>query len=344
MTAAAALRVPWLTSDPPTIAAVGIVWHDEGAWTHNARNRALWGVWRTDDWNPVFIAPVFTALEYVAFREFGVGHSGRRGVVPVVSGLVAIAFLAGGAGGGRQPARGAHRQRAARHQLRIRDVESRGPHGVDDDRVHRRRLGGVRVRRAPAGLGRPRGRRGGRWRGSRKRRRRSSLAAIVLDALKTIVALAGAGVAGASARRRRRRAHARRARRSSRSRASRCAAVAIVGALRLAALDGVPLLQLADVRAAQTGLRPPAPRRSRLVAADRAGDFHAHVAGRGSGPPCSMLAIVARWRTARPAERLLVFWMLARVARAGRARLGQRSPLCDVHSRDGGARRARGEP
>ena len=40
---------------------------------HNARNRALWGTWRTDDWNPVFIAPVFTALEYAAFAAFGVG-------------------------------------------------------------------------------------------------------------------------------------------------------------------------------------------------------------------------------------------------------------------------------
>ena len=49
-------------------ATVGVVWHDEGAWVHNARNRALWGVWRTDDWNPMYIAPVFTGLEYGAFR------------------------------------------------------------------------------------------------------------------------------------------------------------------------------------------------------------------------------------------------------------------------------------
>ena len=55
------MRVAWLRADPPTVDSVGIVWHDEGAWTHNARNRALWGMWRTDDWNPLFIAPVFTA-------------------------------------------------------------------------------------------------------------------------------------------------------------------------------------------------------------------------------------------------------------------------------------------
>ena len=64
VTVGALLRGSWLTSDPPTHAATGIVWHDEGPWVHNARNRALWGTWRTDEWNPVFLTPVFTALEY----------------------------------------------------------------------------------------------------------------------------------------------------------------------------------------------------------------------------------------------------------------------------------------
>ncbi|HKW02492.1 MAG TPA: glycosyltransferase family 39 protein [Vicinamibacterales bacterium] len=91
------LRTLWLRADPPQISVtgVGVVWHDEGAWTHNARNRALWGVWRTDEWNPVYVAPVFTALEYVSFREFGVGLWQAR-LVPVISGLVAIVFLAAG--------------------------------------------------------------------------------------------------------------------------------------------------------------------------------------------------------------------------------------------------------
>jgi hypothetical protein len=70
---AGALRTVWLTSDPPTTTSVGVPWHDEGAWVHSARNRALWGVWRTDNWNPMFLTPVFTGLEYGAFRLFGVG-------------------------------------------------------------------------------------------------------------------------------------------------------------------------------------------------------------------------------------------------------------------------------
>jgi 4-amino-4-deoxy-L-arabinose transferase-like glycosyltransferase len=88
------LRTLWLRADPPT-SGVGIVWHDEGAWVHNARNRALWNVWRTDDWNPVFIAPVFTALEYAAFATLGVGTWQAR-VVPVASGLAAVGLLIAG--------------------------------------------------------------------------------------------------------------------------------------------------------------------------------------------------------------------------------------------------------
>ena len=87
------LRTVWLRADPPVGRdGVDIVWHDEGAWVHNARNRVLWGAWRTDNWNPVFIAPVFTALEYASFEAFGVGTWQAR-AVPVASGLVAIAFL-----------------------------------------------------------------------------------------------------------------------------------------------------------------------------------------------------------------------------------------------------------
>ena len=92
---AALLRGAWPTTDPPTRPPEGIVWHDEGAWVHNARNRALWGVWRTDEWNPVFITPVFTGLEYAAFRAFGVGTWQAR-TVPLTSGLAAIAALACG--------------------------------------------------------------------------------------------------------------------------------------------------------------------------------------------------------------------------------------------------------
>jgi len=95
LAAATLMRVLWLRSDPPVQGRVGIVWHDEGPWVHNARNEALWGQWQTDNWNPVYVTPVFTALEYVAFRELGVGTEQAR-VVPVLSGLAAVVFLVAG--------------------------------------------------------------------------------------------------------------------------------------------------------------------------------------------------------------------------------------------------------
>ena len=67
------LRTLYPAADPPWRSTVGVVWHDEGAWTHNARNKALFGAWRQDEWNPVYIAPVFTAFEYASFKAFGVG-------------------------------------------------------------------------------------------------------------------------------------------------------------------------------------------------------------------------------------------------------------------------------
>lgn len=102
---AAAMRLVWLRSDPPVEGGVGIVWHDEGAWVHNARNRALWGTWRTDNWNPVFVAPVFTALEFAVFDTLGVGTWQAR-IVPAVSGLAAVALLVAGLAqiGGRKVA------------------------------------------------------------------------------------------------------------------------------------------------------------------------------------------------------------------------------------------------
>ena len=66
---AALLRGVFPVADPPWRTTVGIVWHDEGAWVHNARNKALFGAWTQDAWNPMYIAPVFTALEYASFRD-----------------------------------------------------------------------------------------------------------------------------------------------------------------------------------------------------------------------------------------------------------------------------------
>jgi 4-amino-4-deoxy-L-arabinose transferase-like glycosyltransferase len=102
MMVAATMRGLFPAADPPWNPPVGIVWHDEGAWVHNARNRALFGAWTLDHWNPMYIAPVFTGLEYLSFRSFGVGVRQAR-LVPEICGLVAVGLLALGVGriGGR---------------------------------------------------------------------------------------------------------------------------------------------------------------------------------------------------------------------------------------------------
>lgn len=100
---AALMRGLYPAADPPWNPSVGIVWHDEGPWVHNARNKALFGQWSLDQWNPLYIAPVFTGLEYVAFQGFGVGVRQAR-IVPEVFGLLSIWLLALGVAriGGRR--------------------------------------------------------------------------------------------------------------------------------------------------------------------------------------------------------------------------------------------------
>jgi 4-amino-4-deoxy-L-arabinose transferase-like glycosyltransferase len=90
---AALLRGLFPTADPPWNPTVGIVWHDEGAWVHNARNKALFGDWVLDRWNPLYIAPVFTTLEYLSFEAFGVGLRQAR-LVSELTGLGSVVLLA----------------------------------------------------------------------------------------------------------------------------------------------------------------------------------------------------------------------------------------------------------
>jgi 4-amino-4-deoxy-L-arabinose transferase-like glycosyltransferase len=87
------LRGLFPTADPPWRTTVGVVWHDEGAWVHNARNKALFGAWRLDEWNPIFIAPVFTGLEYLSFAALGVGVRQAR-LVSELAGLASVILLA----------------------------------------------------------------------------------------------------------------------------------------------------------------------------------------------------------------------------------------------------------
>jgi 4-amino-4-deoxy-L-arabinose transferase-like glycosyltransferase len=92
---ALALRLAFPTADPPWATTVGIVWHDEGAWVHNARNKALFGRWSEDAWNPMYVAPAFTGLEYLSFALFGVGVWQAR-LVSELTGFASVVLLSCG--------------------------------------------------------------------------------------------------------------------------------------------------------------------------------------------------------------------------------------------------------
>jgi len=91
---ATTVRMVFPLADPPWFSSPGVVWHDEGAWVHNARNRALTGNWQVDgdQWNPMYITPVLTGLEFLSFRAFGVGLWQAR-LVSQAMGVLAVLLL-----------------------------------------------------------------------------------------------------------------------------------------------------------------------------------------------------------------------------------------------------------
>ncbi|MEW5818397.1 MAG: glycosyltransferase family 39 protein, partial [Spirochaetota bacterium] len=69
-----AVRVLNLDADPPVnLSTSGGLFGDEAALAHNARNKALFGHWITDEWNPLVYNPILSILEYASFMAFGVG-------------------------------------------------------------------------------------------------------------------------------------------------------------------------------------------------------------------------------------------------------------------------------
>lgn len=77
------LRLIHLTADPPSrLSWSGGLFFDEGALAHNARNKVLFGEWKTDDWNDYYYSPLLTYIKWAVFSVFGVGMVPLR-IVPV---------------------------------------------------------------------------------------------------------------------------------------------------------------------------------------------------------------------------------------------------------------------
>ncbi|MBI4230938.1 MAG: glycosyltransferase family 39 protein [Planctomycetes bacterium] len=83
-------RLLRITADlPPSLSSSMGILGDQGHKIHNARNRALYGAWVTDGYNPMYLMPVHTGLTYLSFLAFGFGPVPAR-VPAVVLSLLAI--------------------------------------------------------------------------------------------------------------------------------------------------------------------------------------------------------------------------------------------------------------
>ena len=99
-------------ADPPWNTTVGIVWHDEGAWVHNARNKALFGAWTQGRLEPDVHRAGLHRPRVRVVRDRSGSACGRRGWcrswrarVGRAARAAACAGIGGRDAGARSPAR-----------------------------------------------------------------------------------------------------------------------------------------------------------------------------------------------------------------------------------------------
>src|SRR5947209_744501 len=93
---AVTLRLMALRSDPyPSLDWSAGLLTDEGFYIHNARNVALFGHARTDEFNNMLLSPLLHYMQIGVFRLFGPG-SGPARSISIVCGLATVLFLFAG--------------------------------------------------------------------------------------------------------------------------------------------------------------------------------------------------------------------------------------------------------
>lgn len=84
-------RIALITADPPAnFGWSGGYFADEGYWSHNARNQALFGNPVQDEWDARVMSPVFAGIQTWMFRLFGVGLAQVRLIGVISSILLAL--------------------------------------------------------------------------------------------------------------------------------------------------------------------------------------------------------------------------------------------------------------
>ncbi|MFO7674923.1 MAG: glycosyltransferase family 39 protein [bacterium] len=87
------LRAADLRADPPPDLSWSFApWTDEGLNAYSARSLVLHGAWKTDDFFPFVVYPLFNLLVALAFRLFGVGFVSVK-LVSLLAGLGSIVAL-----------------------------------------------------------------------------------------------------------------------------------------------------------------------------------------------------------------------------------------------------------
>lgn len=86
---------------PGNISVSAGIQFDPPSKCHNARNRVLFGRWMTDDWNPYIHSPLYTSIQALTFRLFGVGLAQMRltSILFSALSLLLLYFLASRANG-----------------------------------------------------------------------------------------------------------------------------------------------------------------------------------------------------------------------------------------------------
>jgi len=89
------LRLGFLDADPFPFTVFGTTWVDEGVLSQNSRHNALFGDWKLEGnlWNPLYISPTHTILQFLFFEVFGVSTLSAR-LAPALLGIASV-LLAG---------------------------------------------------------------------------------------------------------------------------------------------------------------------------------------------------------------------------------------------------------
>jgi 4-amino-4-deoxy-L-arabinose transferase-like glycosyltransferase len=93
MLVALGLRASDLRADPPPDLSWSFApYTDEGLNTYSARNMALYGTWKADDFLPFVIYPLVNALVALVFKLFGIGFVQMK-VVSVLAGAMGVLVM-----------------------------------------------------------------------------------------------------------------------------------------------------------------------------------------------------------------------------------------------------------